>query len=200
MNYSILNPDDTRHKDQLYLFHGTGGNSTSLFQMVDSLQNLYEIIGLEGEVLENGHKRFFRRLREGVFDEKDLQERADSLSQWLRNHSKGKTISALGYSNGANMIGALLYIFPTLISHAVLLRPMKPFRIPPALQNSPRARIVLSFGKYDQFTTSEQNNIYADELRRNGYQVEVMEWDSDHRLLLDEVNFVIGWLKTNRKK
>lgn len=67
----------------LPLLHGTGGNEHDLLpigRMVDPDANL---LGVRGNVLENGMPRFFKRLREGVFDLEDLFERTEELKAFL---------------------------------------------------------------------------------------------------------------------
>ena len=36
-----------------------------------------------GQVLEHGMPRFFRRIREGVFDVEDLKARTQTLADWV---------------------------------------------------------------------------------------------------------------------
>jgi predicted esterase len=60
-------------------------------------------------VLENGLPRFFRRLAEGVFDERDVVRRAHELADFLvgvasRYGRSQEKLVALGYSNGANIV------------------------------------------------------------------------------------------------
>lgn len=76
----------------LLLLHGTGGNERDLLpigKMIDPDANL---LGVRGNVLENGMPRFFRRLREGVFDEKDLIERTDELKTFLDEAYQGTSL------------------------------------------------------------------------------------------------------------
>ena len=63
--------------------------------------------------------RFFRRLAEGVFDEIDLLRRTHELADFLIAASKQyefspDTITAVGYSNGANIAASLLPRLPLL--------------------------------------------------------------------------------------
>ena len=55
--------------------------------------------------------RFFRRLREGVFDENDVRRRADELADFVEEARGAYGLSApvaVGFSNGAITIGVLL--------------------------------------------------------------------------------------------
>ena len=89
-----------------------------------------------GTVLENGMPRFFRRLREGVFDEDDLRgaptssPRSSGTAGAGVRHRRGSLV-AVGFSNGANIASALLLRHPELLAGAVLFAAMVPFADPP---------------------------------------------------------------------
>ena len=75
--------------------------------------------------------RFFRRLAEGVFDEADVVRRANELADFLAQAARkyGRDpdrLTAVGYSNGANIAAAVLPLRPETFGRAVLLRPMTP--------------------------------------------------------------------------
>ena len=63
--------------------HGTGGNEKDLLWVARKISPNSAIISPRGKVLENGMPRFFRRLAEGVFDERDVVRRAEELSDFL---------------------------------------------------------------------------------------------------------------------
>lgn len=67
----------------LLLLHGTGGTEHDLLPLADSIDPDASVLSVRGNVLENGMPRFFRRLAEGVFDEKDLVFRTNELNEFL---------------------------------------------------------------------------------------------------------------------
>jgi phospholipase/carboxylesterase len=67
----------------LLLLHGTGGDEHDLLVLRQHLAPDAPVLSPRGTVLEQGMARFFRRLREGVFDEDDLRLRADELAAFL---------------------------------------------------------------------------------------------------------------------
>lgn len=68
----------------LLLLHGTGGTENDLVGLAEMIAPGAGILGVRGNVSENGMPRFFRRLAEGVFDEEDLIARTAELgSLWM---------------------------------------------------------------------------------------------------------------------
>lgn len=115
----------------LVLFHGTGGNEQDLLPLAELLAPGASVLGIRGNVLENGMPRYFRRLAEGVFDEEDLIFRTHELKQFLdvaaaQYGFDADNLVAVGYSNGANIAGSLLFHYGNLFRSAVLLHPMVP--------------------------------------------------------------------------
>ena len=92
----------------LLLLHGTGGDEHDLLPLRDLLSPGAAVLAVRGTVLENGMPRFFRRLREGVFDEDDLRRQADELAdvrddRERRVRDRRRSLVAVGFSNGANI-------------------------------------------------------------------------------------------------
>ena len=86
-----------------------------------------------GECPRNGMPRFFRRLAEGIFDEEDLifrtKEVYDFLDAAAVEHGFDRSnVVAIGYSNGANIAGSLLFHYPNALRAAILHHPMVPRR------------------------------------------------------------------------
>src|SRR5215467_7006037 len=67
----------------LLLLHGTGGNEDDLLPLGPMLDPAAALVSPRGDVLENGMPRFFRRIREGVFDEQDVRVRARALAEFV---------------------------------------------------------------------------------------------------------------------
>src|SRR5947209_8967233 len=109
------------------LLHGTGGNENDMVPLGRDLDPAAALLSLRGNVLENGMPRFFRRLAEGVFDEEDVVRRANELADFIpeaagKYEFDPKRVTAVGYSNGANIAGAVLLLRPDVITSAVLFR------------------------------------------------------------------------------
>src|SRR5690349_2654431 len=81
----VFVPADPANSDAvtLLLLHGTGGDERDLLPLGRQLWPGAALLGLRGQVLENGMPRFFRRLGEGVFDVEDLKSRTEDLAQFI---------------------------------------------------------------------------------------------------------------------
>ena len=54
------------------LLHGTGGTETDLVPLAELLNPEYNVLGIRGNVQENGMNRYFKRHGEGQYDWEDL--------------------------------------------------------------------------------------------------------------------------------
>ncbi|MDX5474566.1 MAG: carboxylesterase, partial [Bacillaceae bacterium] len=117
----------------LLLLHGTGGTEQDLLPLANMIDGKANILSVRGNVLENGMPRFFRRLSEGIFDEEDLLFRTKELNEFLKEASSHygfnrNNVIAVGYSNGANIAGSLLFHYENSLKAAILYHPMVPRR------------------------------------------------------------------------
>src|SRR5690625_3797911 len=115
----------------LLLLHGTVGNEEDLLPLARKIDPDASVLSVRGNVSENGMPRFFRRLAEGVFDEEDLIARTEELNQFLDDAAEKygferRQVIAVGYSNGANIAGGLLFHFEDVLFGSILHHEMVP--------------------------------------------------------------------------
>ena len=118
----------------LLLLHGTGGDETDLLPLGREIAPGAALLSPRGKVLEGDMPRFFRRFREGLFDEDDVRRRAGELANFVAEARRAYGLPeplALGYSNGANIAAAILLLHPKTLAGAILLRAMAPLAEPP---------------------------------------------------------------------
>ena len=133
MNHQHIFKQGNPERPLLLLLHGTGGTEHDLFFLGEAIDPEASLLGVRGNVTESGMNRYFRRLAEGVFDENDLDYRTKELIAFLEEASKEygfdrNNIVAIGYSNGANIAGSMIYSFKDVVKGAILHHPMVPFR------------------------------------------------------------------------
>ena len=158
----------------LLLLHGTGGNEDDLLPLGRALAPGAALLSPRGPVLEHGMPLFFRRLAEGVFDEDDVRRRADDLAALVTaaRHAYGMADPlAVGFSNGANIAAAMLFLCPQTLGGAVLLRPMVPLATPPEA-TSPGTPVLILSGETDPIVPLENARLLARSLASGGAQVE----------------------------
>jgi phospholipase/carboxylesterase len=170
----------------LLLLHGTGGNEDDLLPLGRALDAEAALLSPRGKALENGMPRFFRRLAEGVFDEEDLIRRAHELADFIEAAAaqytfNPKRVVAVGYSNGANIAGAVLLLRPGVLCGAALLRPMVPL-VPKPMPDLQGAPVLVSVGNQDPIVSAEHARELVGLLRRAGADVTVCFENAGHGL------------------
>jgi len=159
----------------LLLLHGTGGDENDLLPLGQALAPGAALLSPRGKVLENGMPRFFRRLAMGVFDEQDLRFRTQELAEFLRaaagqyGFDLGNVV-AVGYSNGANIAGSMLLLYPEMLRAAVLLSPMLPLK-PEQTPNLKSVAVFVAAGRADPIVAPENTKQLVSLLTQAGADV-----------------------------
>jgi phospholipase/carboxylesterase len=133
--------------------------------------------------------RFFRRFREGLFDEDDVRRRAGELADFVAEARRAYGLAqplALGYSNGANIAAAVLLLHPKTLAGAILLRAMTPLAEPPRPDLSGTPVLILS-GLDDPIAQPSTAERLAAALEAAGARVERAELPAGHGLTQADV-------------
>ncbi|MBC7671415.1 MAG: alpha/beta hydrolase [Polaromonas sp.] len=175
----------------ILLLHGTGGDENDLMPFGRMLAPGAALLGVRGNVSENGARRFFRRLAEGVFDLEDLHRRTGELGDFLESAAAAYDFStsslfALGYSNGANVAASLLLERPAALAGGALFRAMVPFEpaTTPALAGK---KVLISAGRFDAMIPPAGSERLAAILREGGADVELVWQPTSHGLTQGDV-------------
>ncbi len=182
----FLPAEDPAAGPPLLMLHGTGGDERDLVPLREHLSPGAAVLSVRGTVLEQGMPRFFRRLREGVFDEDDLRRRTDDLAEFVRTASAAYGITAgalvaVGFSNGANIASALLLRQPGVLRGAVLLSAMVPFAEPPPADLA-GTTVVVSNGARDPMIPAAMTATLVGQLRARGAAVVELPHSGGHRI------------------
>ena len=172
--------------------HGTGGDEHDLVPLLTQLDPEAQLLTLRGQVSENGHARFFRRLREGIFDQQDLAERGQELGRFLTARTEEKVV--VGYSNGANIAAYTAMAHPESFRKAVLIRPMLGWKAPEGVDLSGH-RILLLIGTRDNVVPPQSGRELAQALLALGAHVDVEEVNAGHELTPEDVRLAYRWLR-----
>lgn len=183
----------------LLMLHGTGGNEKDLLPLAKMLSPNSSVLSPRGNVLENGMPRFFRRLAEGVFDEEDLVRRTEELKEFIEQAAvtyrfDRRQVVAVGYSNGANIAGSLLFHHPRVLRGALLHHPMVPRRGVelPDLSDTP---VFIGAGRNDPICPPEETDELQRLLHSAGASVHVHWEHAGHQLTQTEVEAGSRWFQ-----
>lgn len=180
----------------LLLLHGTGGNEVDLLPLGPMLDPYAALLSPRGDVLENGMPRFFRRIREGVFDEEDVKVRAKALAEFVaeaRAEYRLGQVTAAGFSNGANIASAVMLLHPATLAGGVLLAPMVPIE-PDPLPDLAGTPVFLGAGRNDPLVSVAEAERLAALLTRAGADVTLHWHPGGHAIDRGVVTAAHGWL------
>lgn len=184
----------------LLLLHGTGGNEHDLIPLANYFGSDINILSLRGNTSENGMPRFFKRLSLGVFDEEDLEFRTHEMVTFIKELAEKEKfdatkIIALGYSNGANIAGATLFLHPNFLAGAILFRPMLPFHHQEIQFNFNKTPIFLSSGNEDTMVSAAEIENYVEALNFAGFDVTNFTINTGHNLSQLDLDLAVEWFQ-----
>ena len=135
------------------LLHGTGGTETDLLPLAQALNPEYNVLGIRGNVKENGMNRYFRRLGEGNYDWEDLEFRGNELYTFIAEKAKEydfklEDVIFVGFSNGSNIAIQLMLQQADKFKKAMLFAPLYPADIE-VKEDFSDVNVFLSLGKAD---------------------------------------------------
>jgi phospholipase/carboxylesterase len=187
------NPDGTT----LVLLHGTGGNEADLMPIARRIAPHSTLLGVRGRATEEGTNRWFRRLDATTFDQQDIRGEAEAFGAFVEGAVTGYGLDPdklvfLGYSNGANMLAAVIQLHPGVVRRAVLLRGIQTLEKPPALDLSDTSVLVLA-GRDDAFARNSPALTYA--LMAQGARVDSLELSANHELAAADVAESAEWIQ-----
>lgn len=180
--------------------HGTGGSATDLFQIAQYIDPQATLIGLQGEVYENGMARYFARHQDGSFDLRSLAEATydfkETLDRIIKTQElKDKEITLMGYSNGANLVINALREFENLNMNTALLYHPSVGRKDVEFKKQDNLKVLLTSGANDPYITSEEFEDLATQLQNADIDVFKYSHEYGHQLIQEELEASKNCLK-----
>ncbi len=128
----------------------------------------------------------------------DLKRRANELADWVdcaaRTYSLDRgRITAVGFSNGANIASAMMFLRPEILSAAVLFRPMVPL-VPDEMPDLSLVRVLLVAGKNDPIATPDHAERLSNLLLQADARVQIHWSDVGHMLEDCDIQAARDWL------
>lgn len=183
----------------LLLLHGTGGDEADLLSLGRELDPSAALLSPRGKVSENGAPRFFRRFAEGVFDEADIVQRSNELADFIiaavaHYQFETRHVTAVGYSNGANIAATMMLLRPEVLPAAILFRAMVVLANPPPADLGGK-RVLMSAGRHDPIIPLENAQRLAALLQNDGGEVTLKIQEASHGLVREDVVLAQAWLE-----
>jgi phospholipase/carboxylesterase len=188
-----VDPDGTT----FVLLHGTGGSEADLMPLARTLAPHATLLGVRGRSTDEGILRWFRRLTPTSFDQADIRDEAGAFDAFLAEASEAYGLIAdrmvfLGYSNGANLLAAMMLLHPGRVRRAILLRPMLVLEQAPVADLG-QCRVLMVSGSDDPYRAMAPS--LEEALRHSGADLETRIIDAGHGLSDADREIVSAWLK-----
>lgn len=188
-------PDDP-DGSTLVLLHGTGGNEADLLPLAHRIAPRATLLGVRGRSTEEGINRWFRRFDATTYDQADIAFESGAFAEFVQEAVKvyginPETMAFLGYSNGANLLSAVIQLHPGVVRRAILLRALQPLEMPPE-PDLTGARVLMLTGARDPYGR------YAPPLeaafRKAGAEVTAETLPAGHELTEQDLAVAARWL------
>ena len=180
----------------IVLLHGTGGNETDLMPLAHKINPRATLLGVRGRSTEEGINRWFRRFDAVTYDQDDIRAEAGAFAGFTEGAIRGYGIdeaklSFLGYSNGANLLGAIMQLHPGVVKRAMLLRAVQAVEVPPEADAAGAAVLMLN-GARDPF--GRMAPALETALRQAGADLTVETLSAGHELAAEDLTRARSWL------
>ncbi|MGJ8616568.1 MAG: VOC family protein [Sulfitobacter sp.] len=180
----------------IVLLHGTGGNEADLMPLAQRINPHATLLGVRGRSTEEGINRWFRRFDAVTYDQSDIRSEAEAFVAFIDGAVSGYGLDAdritfLGYSNGANLLGAVLQLHPGVIRRAMLLRSVQALETSPA-GDAAETRVLMLNGAEDPF--GQMAPALEKALRNSGVSLDSRILPAGHELTDEDITLARNWL------
>ncbi len=180
------------------LLHGTGGDEKDLIPIAHYLDNTASILGIRGNINEDGMNRYFKRYGIGQYDLVNLKEETTKLKQFIYDaiesyQLKDTKLYILGFSNGANIALSMLrydldYDFGFILLSPALIDPKTAY---PDLSNT---RIFISTSNNDPYLPSQDLSILNNQLVQSFAQLTIYQHPYGHQITKEVLDSIKDWM------
>lgn len=186
MNHIYLKGNNQK---TLILLHGTGGSEQDLIPLAKTIDKNANILSLRGSVKEGHMNRFFRRLAFGVFDLEDVTYRSNEALDFIIEASTRygfdiNQTTAIGYSNGANLLLSMLFLKEVPFEQLILSHPMLTYKDKKPLKQ--QTKTLITYGNNDPMTSLDETQ-YLIKLMDEALVLTTFSHQNGHQLTNEEV-------------
>lgn len=185
--------------DTLLVLHATGGDEHQLLPLARRLAPHANLLAPRGKVMEGGvTRRFFARRSMLDLDIDDLMLAADELAAFVAAAAgsygfDASRVTALGYSNGANVAVGMLFRHSGVLAGAALLRPVMPYE-PGGIAPLTGTRVLIAAGTHDPYSSTAATERLGAVLADADADVTTSVVDAAHELVERDLLVTADWL------
>ena len=185
----------TSASNTLLLLHGSGADEFDLLSLGKALDPTANILSPRGLASQDGMVRFFEYREDFSAKEDTLIEAVESLADFLKlaTQSYGfdaSKVTAIGFSNGAHMAGALLTVHPELLRGIVAFGTTRAFletKFSPTLQEK---FVYIANGEKDPYSPKQKTEDMIAEFQSWGASVQVLMHPGGHLISPEHVEIL----------
>jgi phospholipase/carboxylesterase len=187
----------------LLTLHGTGGDEREITALAAHLDPRSSVLSPRGRVSEAGANRWFRRLREGVFDVDDVIARAGELAAFITAAREeyaltDAPLTAVGFSNGANIALATALLHPGVLTRVVAFSGMYPFGGRDPIGDLTGVELLLLNGSADPMAPAASVDVLERTAIAHGASVTRLMRPGGHGIDASELESARHWLESGR--
>jgi len=179
----------------LLLLHGSGADEFDLLSLGKALDPSANILSPRGLVSQDGMVRFFEYFEDFSAKEDTLLEAVRTLAEFLELAIKHygfdpARVTAVGFSNGAHMAGALLTVHPELLRGILAFGTTRAFvetEFKPNLQDK---FVFIANGEKDPYSPTQKTEEMIKEFQSWGAKVEVLMHPGGHQISPEHVEIL----------
>jgi phospholipase/carboxylesterase len=127
----------------------------------------------------------------------DLHQHTEHMADFIVAHKdklKPPRVAALGYSNGANILAAVMFRHPGLIDDAMFLHPLIPWA-PERQPGLSGKRVLITAGRHDPICPAGMTQMLADYFAAQNAKTQLVWHEGGHELRPSEIYAVGQFLK-----
>ncbi len=178
--------------DTLLLLHGSGADEFDLLSLGKALDPSANILSPRGLASQDGMVRFFDYSEDFNANEDTLIEAVQTLAEFLKLASKQygfdpKRVTAVGFSNGAHMAGALLTVHPELLRGILAFGTTRAFVETEFKPNLHGKFVFIANGEKDPYSPKQKSEDMIQEFGAWGARVEVLMHPGGHQISPEHV-------------
>ena len=185
----------TSSSNTLLLLHGSGADEYDLLPLGKALDPTANILSPRGLANQDGMVRFFEYFEDFSAKEESLLEAVESLVGFLKIASRTygfdlAKVTAVGFSNGAHMAGALLTVHPELLRGILAFGTTRAF-VETEFNPDLRGKFVfIANGEKDPYSPKQKSEEMIQEFQAWGARVEVLMHPGGHQISPEHVEIL----------